>query len=264
MPLFIYTAMDSDGKEVRGQVDAVDLAAATAALSSQNLDVLEASEARRAAPKAAAVVTEASNRTNVISFAFEGKDVSGAVHQGTIQADSKRKAFEKLQADMGLAVSMLSPVGTTPSYIDYDLDRWQKNVPSVPATSAAPTPPVTKSLDFVKEAVKPLETKKTLQLPTLRAYHPLVSTLRLYAGWLLAWYALFMILGYYASVRIFTIDIPFTQAFYYSPLILRTVIALFLFLLCGTIHRAIRGKIISGFVLTIIAAAAFFGILSSL
>jgi hypothetical protein len=91
----------------------------------------------------------------------------------------------------------------------------------------------------------------------LKKYFPLLSTLRLYAGWLLAWYGLFVALGYYSTFRTLPFEIPLVMSFYTSPLIFSVTVAVFLFLLSTTIHRAINGKLASGLILTVAGIIAF-------
>lgn len=140
---------------------------------------------------------------------------------------------------------MLSPVGVLPQYNDPDLKQWQerKNVvpaqPKKPFTFTNPSPPKT---------------------PVTSTYAPLTSTVRLYAGWLLAWYGLFIAIGYYATVRDLPWEIPFVRAFFVSPLIFSFILAIFLFLLLSTIHRLLRGRLITGILLMFVGIGAFIGL----
>jgi hypothetical protein len=89
--------------------------------------------------------------------------------------------------------------------------------------------------------------------PTDPRYVPLVVTLRLYAGWLLAPYLLAFAFGGLAVTRILPVTVPFTQAILLSPLAITFALGLFLFLLCTSLHREMGGGTLKGI---IIAAAS--------
>lgn len=286
MPVFAYRAINEDGKEVRGSIDAPDIDAARKAVEDLHLDVLDVTEATRIKPQTPIAGAAAPQN----SFAFEGKDSAGGVHRGTIQAPTKRAAFEKLRSDQKLTLTMLAPMGTLPKYNDADLAAWQSEgktvaVPvqavstTVPlkATPKPPDPPkavlpqpVEKPRPVVNFTGVPVAApKKTPEPATTKpiaatGYHSLTTTLRLYAGWLLAWYGLFVAVGYYATVRALPWDIPFVQAFYVSPLIFSFTVAIFLFLLLSEIHRHFKGRLILGTLLTLLGTGLFVFIRSSL
>lgn len=293
MPLYAYRATDADGKEVKGSLDAPSEDSARQVLASDlHLTVNELWEASRthapeSAPPAPFLKT---------SFVFEGKDATGTIHKGTIQADSKYEAFEKLRQDHNLTLTLLTPMGVKAPAKDLDLDQWQPRTQKAPppvTTTAAPSaqPNVAKSSTAQTVAAKPppapapapakktvgftiIDDAPTLPPPAPRSlggevgsaplanpllkYLPLISTLRLYAGWLLAWYGLFVALGYYTTVRLLPFDIPMVMSFYASPLIYSVTLAVFLFLLCTAIQKSIQGKIATGFVLTVGGIVAFF------
>lgn len=273
MPLFSYRAINDDNKEVRGSIDAPDLNAAKAALEAQNLEATDLHEASRS-QAAEASVPQPSLRT---TFAFEGTDPSGTVRRGTMQSETKYQAFERLKQDQKLMLTMLSPLGVTPQYRDPDLENWQRketaSKPSSGPTSmaAAAVPPVipaiaaakpaSKNIGFTlpEGAVKPVSaTQPPVKKEAKKGiYHPILATLRLYAGWLLAWYGLFVALGYYTHVRTLPLDIPFVEAFFVSPLIFSFIVAIFFFLMLGALHRAMHGRILGGIALTIVGIAVF-------
>lgn len=243
MPLFSYKATNDDNKEVRGSIDSADEMSARKALEDLHLDILEISEtSHQHTPPTEIHATQ----DQLPVFAFEGKDTGGLVRRGTIQAATKYAAFKKLRDDQKLFVAMLSPVGVLPQYKDPELDQWQRAArPSVGFTSIP-------SVE-VKKSEPPAAVRKTAS----GQYHPLASTLRLYAGWLLAWYALFVVVGYYSLSRALPWDIPFVQAFYVSPLIFGFIVAIFLFLLFSALHKMLKGGLLTGIVLTIAGAAVF-------
>ncbi len=279
MPVFTYRAINDDSKEVRGQIDAVDLAAATASLEDTHLDVVEIHEASRRGSEA---MPEGSVQPVLkTTFAFEGTDATGTVRRGTVQAETKYQAFEKLKNDQKLVLQMLSPLGVTPQYRDNDLENWQgkeklptaqkaKEVvvspakePVVPIAPRKPKPIVFSGVAQPVADRKPLSSSSSTQPSrgtSSAGYHPLVSTLRLYAGWLLAWYGLFVALGYYTHVRQLPWLLPFVEAFFISPLIFTVIVAIFLFLILGSIHRAIHGRWISRIISAAVGIGAFVGV----
>lgn len=266
MPLFTYKATNDDNKEVRGSIDSPDEANARKALEDLNLEVLEISEASRIKPVAAEPTTE----PQFPVFAFEGKDGSGTVRQGTLQAATKYEAFKHLRDDQKLFLTMLSPVGVLPQYKDAELDQWQRGVKVSVTPSAAPVPikpPVqppaprpTIGFTNIPDVPKKDEPAPVTSPKTAGAYHPLTATLRLYAGWLFAWYGLFVAVGYYSTTRAMPWDVPFVRAFYESPLIFSFIIAIFIFLMLSALHKAMKGGIITGIIFTIIGIGMFTGV----
>ncbi len=279
MPVYSYRGINEDSKEVRGSVDAPDLESARKSLEDQRLEITELKEASRSqiSPSETPVIQPSLQTT----FAFEGTDASGVVHRGTIQADTKFQAFDRLKKNQKLMVSMLSPLGVTPQFRDTDLENWQRKevaatkvsvLPTVTPMSAQPKTMQTPSPVSMAASAKPVgftlpdtpmqqaaTVQKSTAAPIMNAsgYHPILSTLRLYAGWLLAWYSVFVAVGYYASVRTIPFDIPFVQAFFVSPLIFSFIVAIFLFLFLGSIHKALQGKLISGIALSIVGIGMF-------
>ncbi len=92
----------------------------------------------------------------------------------------------------------------------------------------------------------------------LGKYFPLLDTLRLYAGWLFAWYAVVMALGYYAHVRYLGYSIPFVAGLFESPLVFGFLLATFLFLLMTSILRALKGGVVLGSAFAAIGIGIFF------
>lgn len=89
------------------------------------------------------------------------------------------------------------------------------------------------------------------------AYFPLLETLRLYAGWLLAWYAIVYAVGSYQFMKDVPFHIPYAESLFLSPLVLSFTFAAYLFLLLTGIYKmAGRSKKI-GIVLFITGVAIF-------
>ncbi len=265
MTLFTYRATNDDNKEVRGSIDSPDELNARKALEDLNLEVIEISEASRAKPLSTA---EASPEVQMPVFAFEGKDTAGTVRRGTMQAQSKYDAFKKLRDDQKLFLTMLSPIGILPQYKDAELDQWQRGAKEAPAAVQQAPQPVQKTstprptIGFtnIVETTSKKETSVMSPKPQGGAYHPLTATLRLYAGWLLAWYGLFVAVGYYSVYRALPWDIPFVQAFYMSPLIFSFIAAIFIFLMMSAIHKVVKGGLIAGISFSMLGIALFVGV----
>ena len=257
--LFQYRVIGTDGKEKTGSIDALTEDAARQALEDAHYEVLELKEASRIK------VVPTQTQSAVTTFAFEGTDASGSIRRGTVQAAGKHEAFEKLRQGQGLTLSMLSPLGSSPQYKDNDLERWQSKTPfPAPAPQATPQK---KSLAFVGVDTVPVTVASdgsSYANPEPKTYHPLASTLRLYAGWLLAWYAVFVALGYYTNVRALPWSIPFVQAFYLSPLIFTFVVAIFFFLLFSSLHKRMKGGMIGGITFALLGIVIVLGVQSML
>lgn len=272
MPTYSYKAVDAEGKEVRGTLEAQSIDEAKESLQQLKLEQVTVTEPMRLR-KSSAASPAAGGET--LTFAFEGTADDGSVRRGTVQAESKRHAFDRLRREQKLSLNMLSPVGVTPQYKDQDLLRWQRG-PTAPAISGEEVPvtlvqsakaatvqaqPVPEFHDIeqrLEQAVAAKESQKGKSVSGASAkYFPLLDTIRLYAGWLLAWYLLFVAAGYYTFQRQLPLDIPFVEGFFFSPLIFRFVAAMFVFLALSSLHKLLRGKLLSGLLLAVIGAAGY-------
>ena len=104
------------------------------------------------------------------------------------------------------------------------------------------------------EVKKPRSPKKSK-----KSYFPFTDTLRLYAGWLLAWYCAVYMLGGYQYTRSLPFRIPYVEALLppFSPIVLSFTLAAFLFLLCTSLQKALGGGKLSAAILSILGIAAF-------
>ncbi|MEQ1849088.1 MAG: hypothetical protein ABL890_00675 [Candidatus Peribacteraceae bacterium] len=224
MPVFRYTALNPEGKSVRGTVEASDADTARVALEDMKYVVESIFEPSRTENK---VQSPAPVQMSGTAFVFEGTNREGVLMKGTVHAASRRAAFDQLRTERQLTISRLAPLGSPPTSFDAELERWNT------------------------ESVAPV--KKAVEKPTpSRQYHPVLSTIRLYAAWLLAWYGLFIALGYYVSERALPWDIPFVSAFASSSLVFTFVTAIFSFLLLSTLHRSLKGSTLTGAVFGIL------------
>jgi hypothetical protein len=89
------------------------------------------------------------------------------------------------------------------------------------------------------------------------AYLPMFETLRLYAGWLLAWYALVYIIGSYQFSKSLPFRIPYAESLFLSPLVLSFTFAAFLFLLLSSLYKHFGRNKIIGIFLTAIGVCIF-------
>lgn len=153
-------------------------------------------------------------------FSYTAADADGTNHTGMLHA-ADEAAARKLLTKKGLAVSDLRSLGMP----------W--------ATTDAGTG----------------KTKAVIDME----YAPLQDTLRLFAGWLLAWYGLVYAIGGLRAEQSITADIPVIDALFQSPLLLRLTFGTFLFLIVSSIHAWTGRGITKGIVLTLIWAVVMVG-----
>lgn len=164
------------------------------------------------------------------TYTYQATDPSGKTLDGTVDAHSLQAAREAVIA-----------LGLEPIEI-YEA-----------ATSASSVPDA-KWVDPL-QVVEPIEDPVSAD-PEL-AYFPLLETLRLYAGWLLAWYAIVYAVGSYQFMKDVPFHIPYAESLFLSPLVLSFTFAAYLFLLLTGIYKmAGRSKKV-GIVLFITGVAVF-------
>lgn len=158
---------------------------------------------------------------------------SGGVMRGSIDAPSTEDAREQLRKK------------------DLSVEELHE-VPAVPAPAFGTSMPWTTTEEDAK-------TKKSVPVAAMQepVYVPLTDTLRLFAGWLLAWYALIYVLGQFQTEGRLPLQIPFLEALFVSPLVLRFTFATFLFLLLTSVQRATGKGMAKGLILGIIGIIAF-------
>jgi hypothetical protein len=88
-------------------------------------------------------------------------------------------------------------------------------------------------------------------------YFPLVDTLRLYAGWLLAWYFLVYSIGSYQHFQDLPFEVPYLTGLFLSPLVLSFTLASYLFLLLTGIWIIFGRGVKNGLLLTAIGIVCF-------
>lgn len=98
---------------------------------------------------------------------------------------------------------------------------------------------------------------KAEPVDTTAAYFPLYETMRLYAGWLLAWYCLVYAVGSYQFLKPVPIHIPYAESLFLSPLVLSFTFGAYLFLLLSGIYKAAGKKRSVALVLLLVGIGLF-------
>ncbi len=91
---------------------------------------------------------------------------------------------------------------------------------------------------------------------TASDYHPLLTTLRLYAGWLLACLSVIYIVGSYQELREFPFKLSLAKEWIESSVILHVAFTTFIFMLLSTVHMALGRGVWKGVMLAVIGFAA--------
>lgn len=156
------------------------------------------------------------------SFSYRATDEKGQEQQGTLDAASHDAALE------ALAVKGWTPVDVAP-------------LSTEPFNFVAPTSSSQKQAPHGEKKV----------------YLPIAATLRLYAGWLLAYYALVYALGWYAHSRDLPFEIPYVEALLLSPLVLSFTLAAFLFLTLHSMYQLWGKGLWKGILLSALGVGVF-------
>lgn len=170
-------------------------------------------------------------------FSYIARDDKGRINRGKIDADTMDDVREDLRKK-NLTVDQIIEVQSTAAKIGVN--------PTMPWTN-------TDDVKEEKQIERAIKTEKTKE----KNYVPLVDTLRLFAGWLLAWYALVYILGDLQLHGGISADTPYIEALFTSPLVLRFTAGTFLFLLCTGLHKWMKGGIGKGITLTVVGVFLF-------
>jgi hypothetical protein len=155
------------------------------------------------------------------SFPYVARTSQGTLERGTIDAETAKQARERLHR-RGLTVEELGDDSTiglseTPSW-------------TVTGTSAKAAKTVVDKTEYI----------------------PLLQTLRLFAGWLMAWYGIIFLAGSYRADGRIPYDIPAIEGLAASPLVLRFAFGTFLFLALTDLHKKAGSKAIIGIALAIV------------
>ena len=157
--------------------------------------------------------------------------------RGLVDALSLQAARSALQ-DTGLFVEEIHEATTSERS---ETPPWETMAVGVPGSTVgmvgAPTP---------------------YSLPPASSYYPFLDTLRLYAGWLLAWYVLVITLGAYQETKGLPFAVPLVEGLWQSVLIIRATFAVFLFLTFSSLYRFFGSRGWLGGVLGVSGALLFY------
>ncbi len=173
----------------------------------------------------------------MVLFSYAARDRDQVLKHGLLEAESAGAATAALQA-MDLSPESIE----TAKPVSHIAELQEKAIPWNIAGH---------------EETAPLTEKPSESAPVHREYFPLTDTLRLYAGWLLAWYFVIYALGYYQATKPLPLRIGLIDELYLSPMILSFAVASFLFLLLSTIHRFLGRGIVLGILLSLVGIGLF-------
>lgn len=221
MPTFTYIAKRPDGAETRGSINAASLDAAREELRKQGLLI---------------------------------EDIRQHQNQSKPQQAQQPKQQPKPPSQQTRPTPQQQPKQS----------QYQQPKPA-PVVQVSNTPKATKPVVSNPPQHKPTplpwsgaQNGSAPKLPDAPAYAPLHETLRIFAGWLLAWYGLIYALGFLESTKRLE-PLPFIHELFVSPLVLQFTFGTFLLLALSNVHRWIGRGILAGFFLTIVYAAVLTG-----
>jgi len=189
-------------------------------------------------------------------FSYTARTAQGEVSEGTVDAISLQAARDALR-QMHLEPEELHE--TTSSEQSPSAPEPPPPPVAAPAilfTKEPDTVPPPPPIPSATVPPKPANARQE-QMKAEHIYFPLIDTLRLYAGWLLAWYALVYALGSYQGSRSLPFALPYVDGLFLSPLVLSFTLATFLFLLFTDIWKLFGSGWKSGLLLTCAAVACF-------
>jgi len=173
-------------------------------------------------------------------YSYVVHTLDGVVETGTIEALDARAARAALE-ESGMDIVELEEVAENFTVVAE---------PDV----AAQLPTVTKP-SLVSGAAAVWEKTEAIT----HDYVPILATVRLYAGWLLAWYFLVYAVGSFGFLERLPATIPYLDELFYSTVILQFSLAAFLLLCLSSVHRLLGGGITKGAVLTVIGGCLLVG-----
>jgi len=179
-----------------------------------------------------------------------------------IQPDGKRVSGTVESFSLQAANDALKQMHLIPEEIHESLTSEQPLTPEQAEKLLSFTPPAPTNAMPDAAPVSSDSAAKSSEIPSPHpesssSYFPLLDTLRLYAGWLLAWYCLVYALGHYQYTRPLPFRIPFVEGLFLSPLVLSFTFAAYLFLLLSGIWKTAGRGILKGLLLTGIGIAGF-------
>ncbi len=168
------------------------------------------------------------------SFSYIARDASETVRTGEFHASDADAAREALRKQ-GMTVDELHPKDepafkAEPKKDNLTAPKW------IGKTDASPSVP-----------------------DSVTGYAPLGDTFRLFAGWLLAWYAAVYLIGNYQRLFDLPWEFDIIDNLFASSILLRIAFGTYTFLLVTTLHRWLGGGLWKGILLLIFGVALFLG-----
>ena len=184
-------------------------------------------------------------------FTYIARTVDGRIERGSINAASLDDARERLRKQALLVEELHASAGMLSAKPETVQPKpvWTVTEPVVPAKAAVAAP--------AQPAVATIQATAMAQHGEDIHYAPLSDTLRLFAGWLMAWYGIVYLFGSYQAQGKLPVSWTFLENMFTSPLILRFAFATYVFLLCGSLHRWLGGGIGKGILVTLLGLIMF-------
>lgn len=226
MPIYNYTARDKNGTEIAGTIDAVNEQSARVSLQAIELEPMYLQARKEEAPE---------DSSEQIIDTPEVEAPSPMV---------KAQTWQQLEEVQPVAFTKEQSPALHENWTTFNEDEaYERKDESqmLPADS-----PHLEKDD--PEAV----------------YYPLGETVRLYAGWLLAWYGLVYILGHYERSRQPLPSIPYVSGLLYSPAIFTFTLGCFLYLFCHTLMRRFPVNTGVDFLISLVGIGIFVSFLVSI
>ena len=183
------------------------------------------------------------------TFRYTATDEEGNSNDGELDAHSMQAAREALIA-MGL-----EPVEIVETPRSGEKD--DAPMPDPLPIESSPPPLDIQAPENPPPTITEEAPKREVPADTEHVYFPLLETLRLYAGWLLAWYCLVYAIGSYQFMKELPFRLPYAESLFLSPLVLSFTFAAYLFLLLSGVYRNTGKKRIIAFFLFLIGIAVF-------
>lgn len=186
----------------------------------------------------------------------DGQRVSGTMESFSLQAaHDALKQMHLIPEE--IHESLVSEQPLTPEQAE-KLLSFTPPAPTNETLQEAPAPsePISENPE-VRSPKSDLSSEASAKGESPSSYFPLLDTLRLYAGWLLAWYCLVYALGSYQHARPLPFRIPFVEGLFLSPLVLSFTWGAYLFLLLSGIWKATGKGIIKGLIVTVLGISGF-------
>jgi hypothetical protein len=214
----------------------------------------------------------------MVLYSYSARNAKGERVHGSIDAADVTAARIALAEQALLPEEVFQISYETKNSTDFSSAPQQNPTPAKAVQSPPPAAPVQKQPPAQPTPASAASVNKPITIPPpreqapahdwaqkpsstesadTRQYYPFLDTLRLYAGWLLAWYALVYALGAYTTTRSLPFEIPYLMGIYASPLVLSFTLASFLFLAMTSLYKKLGTGTLSALFCTIVGVLAF-------